>query len=71
MNEQMLGQLLGELIDAQEQALAIIAGACSDACGPQFAEALKARLETAKAANDHPMRDKLLTTAVRAASVKR
>lgn len=71
MNEQFVKQLFAELIDAQEQSTAVLAGAIGDVIGrPALAAALKARLEAARAANDHPMRDSLLTTALRALQAK-
>lgn len=65
MDERFLGQLIAELLDGQEQALAVLAGAVGDVVGrPELARALEARLAKAAAANEHPTRDRLLATAV-------
>jgi hypothetical protein len=67
MNEMLFKQLIAELLDAQEQALAILANATADAVGrPAFAASLEQRIANAKAAASHPTRDKLLATALRA-----
>lgn len=66
MDERFLQQLFAELIDAQENALAVMASALSDSVGPAFGEALAKRAAAAQAAKTHPMRDKLLASALRA-----
>lgn len=67
MNEEFAKQLVAELVDANEQAIAILANATADVIGrPALAEALQARLEKAQAAQRHPIRDRLLATALRA-----
>ncbi len=67
MDEKFLSQLIAELLDANEQAFAVMAGAVGDVVGPEaFARALDARLAKAQDAQSHPIRDNLLTTAVAA-----
>lgn len=67
MNEQFFKQLVAELIDANEQAIAVLASATGDVIGrPALHTALQQRLASAQAAQSHPIRDKLLTTALRA-----
>jgi hypothetical protein len=67
MDEYFLKQLFAELIDAQEQAFAVFANAVGDVTDrTALAAALQRRLATAQAAASHPMRDGLLTTALRA-----
>lgn len=64
-DEEFARQLIAELVDAQEQAYALLAGAVGDVIGrPALAAALKARLAKAQAAQRHPIRDALLTTAL-------
>ena len=71
MNEEFLQQVFAELVDANEQALATLAAATGDVIGrPQLAAALQARLSAAQAAQHHPMRDKLLATAMQALRAK-
>lgn len=71
MDEYTLKQLFAELIDAQEQAFAVLANAMADVTDrPRFAAALAARLATAQAANGHPIRDSFLTIALRAVQAK-
>lgn len=67
MDERFMQQLFAELIDAQEQAIALLAGAVGDITDSSaLAMALQKRLEAAQAATAHPIRDKLVATAVRA-----
>jgi len=67
MNERQMQQLLAELIDAQTQAITVLTNAVGDVTGrAELATALQMRLKTAQAAAPHPIRDKLLTTALRA-----
>lgn len=67
MDEQFAKQLIAELIDAQEQALAVLAAAVGDVVGqPALSEALDARIASSSAAQRHPIRDRLLATAARA-----
>lgn len=67
MNEEFIKQVFAELIDANEQALAILASATGDVIGrPALAQALQQRLANAQAAQPHPTRDRLLATAVQA-----
>lgn len=67
MDEEFMKQVFAELIDAQEQAFAVLANAVGDVTDrPALARALERRLQTAQHAQDHPMRDGLLATAVRA-----
>ena len=67
MDEAFLKQLFAELIDANEQAFAVLAGAVGDVVGrEELAAALLHRLSRAQAAQSHPMRDGLLATAVQA-----
>lgn len=71
MDEKFAQQLIAELLDAQEQAFAVLAGAISDSVDKQrFTAALDARLKTAQAAADHPIRDRLLETALLAVKVR-
>lgn len=71
MNEYQLKQLFAELIDAQEQAFAVLANATADVTDrPRFAAALASRLATARGASGHPIRDSFLTTALRAVQAK-
>lgn len=67
MDERFMQQLVAELIDANEQAYATLAGAIGDVIGrPALSQALEARLAKAQAAQSHPIRDKLLETAAKA-----
>lgn len=66
MNNTFIKQVLAELIDAEQQALAVLTGALADSCGPAFAQAFLARQAAARAAAPHPMRDRLLETAAQA-----
>ena len=67
MDEKTLKQLFAELIDANEQAFAVLAGAVGDVVGRgALSKALDARLAKARAAQDHPTLGMLLTTAVQA-----
>ncbi len=60
-------QLIAELLDANEQAFAVLAGAVGDVVGrPALSMALQKRLASAQAAQRHPIRDGLLATAVKA-----
>lgn len=66
-NDKFAQQVIAELVDAQEQAPAALAGAVGDVIGRQaLSKALEERLAKSKAAAAHPMRDRLLATAVRA-----
>lgn len=57
-------QLIAELLDANEQAFAMLAGAVGDVVGRgALAAALEARVAKAQAAQAHPIRDQLLQTA--------
>lgn len=62
--DKFAAQLIAELLDAQEQAFAVLAGAVGDVVGhAALSRALDARIATAQAAADHPTRDRLLATA--------
>ena len=64
-DDEFAQQLIAELIDAQEQAFALLAGAMGDVAGrPALAAALQKRLAKAQAAQGHPIRDKLVRTAL-------
>ena len=66
-NDEFAKQLIAELLDANAEAFAVLAGAVADVVGrPALAAALSARLARAQAAQDHPTRDGLLATALRA-----
>ena len=71
MDENLMRQLFAELLDANEQAFAVMAAATADAIGPAFGPALRAALARAQAAQSHPTRDMLLSTALRAAEARR
>lgn len=61
---------MAELMDANEQALAILANATGDVIGrSELHDALLRRLKAAQAAQPHPTRDRLLATAVQALKV--
>lgn len=65
MDEEFIKQVFAELIDANEQAIAILASATGDVIGrPELARALQQRLSTAQVAQPHPTRDKFLATAL-------
>jgi len=71
MNEELFRQLIAELLDANEQAFAVLAGAIGDVVGAAaLSGALQVRLTRARAAQSHPIRDKLLDTAVRVLKAK-
>jgi hypothetical protein len=70
MDERLMKQLMAELIDAQEQANAVICGALADALGEPFITALENRAASSQGAARHPIRDKLLATALRAVRAK-
>jgi hypothetical protein len=64
-------QLIAELLDANEQAIALLAGAVGDVVGrAALAKALDARVAKAQAAQSHPIRDGLLETAQKALRAK-
>lgn len=66
-NEKFIAQLIAELMDAQEQANATLALAIGDVIGhAPLAAALEQRLRTAEAAASHPIRSRLISTAVQA-----
>ena len=71
MNEKQFAQLIAELLDGNEQAFAVLAGAVGDVVGREaLSTALQARLAKAQAAQSHPTRDGLLATAARALRAK-
>lgn len=66
-NDEFAKQLIAEFLDAQQQALAVLATAVGDVVGAQaLSQALDNRLARSAAANVHPIRDRLLATAARA-----
>lgn len=70
MDEDTLKQLFAELIDAEEQAMAVLITSVGDVVGRSaLAAALDARLAKARAAQRHPMRDALLSVGLRALKV--
>lgn len=65
MDEKFLQQLMAELVSAEEQAFTVFALAVSEAVGrAPMAAALEKHLANAQAVQRHPMRDRLLTTAL-------
>jgi hypothetical protein len=69
MDERMLKQLFAELINANEQALAVLCSAISDVTDPQaFASALENRITSAQDAAGHP--NMLLKTVLQAAKAR-
>ncbi|WP_186137359.1 hypothetical protein [Burkholderia gladioli] len=64
MNEQVIRQLFAEMLDAQEQAFALLALSVGDVVGKgALSAALETRIEAARSAQSHPIRDRMLAIA--------
>ncbi|GAB1389869.1 MAG: hypothetical protein AMXMBFR78_11390 [Rubrivivax sp.] len=64
-DEKFIAQAFAELMSAQEQAFTVLALAVAECVGrPQKAAALERHAANAQAVMSHPMRDKLLATAL-------
>jgi hypothetical protein len=63
-NDQFAQQVIAELLDAQEQAFALLTLSIADVIGKApLSDALEARLAKAQSAQRHPIRDRLLKIA--------